>query len=76
MGRIAYTETGEICGAPARSLIRSNVATEKSDMVIDPSAILTKEDMEKERTPDELSLWWEKKNREFANSKEGHHYAC
>jgi len=44
-------------------------------MVIDPSGILTKEDMEKERTPDELSLWWEKKNREFANSKEGHHYA-
>ncbi|MFA4902959.1 MAG: hypothetical protein WC600_09450 [Desulfobaccales bacterium] len=30
--------------------------------------------MEKERTPGELSLWWEKKNREFANSKEGHHY--
>jgi hypothetical protein len=47
---------------------------DKSDMVIEPSAILTKEDMEKERTPGELSLWWEKKNREFANSKEGHHY--
>jgi hypothetical protein len=43
-------------------------------MVIDPSAILTKEDMEKERTPGELSFWWEKKNREFANSKEGSHY--
>lgn len=43
-------------------------------MVIDPSGILTKEDMEKERTPDELSLWWDKKNREFASSKEGHHY--
>jgi hypothetical protein len=44
-------------------LTRSNVATEKSNMVIDPSGILTKEDMEKERTPDELSLWWDKKNR-------------
>jgi hypothetical protein len=43
-------------------------------MVIDPSSILTKEDMKKERTPGELSLWWEKKNREFANSEEGHQY--
>ena len=31
--------------------------------------------MEKERTPEELSLWWEKKNLEFASSKEAHHYA-
>lgn len=44
-------------------------------MVMDPSGILTKEDMEKERTPEELSLWWEKKSREFASSPEGHHYA-
>jgi hypothetical protein len=44
-------------------------------MVIDPSAILTKEDMERERTPGELSLWWEKKNREFDSSVEGPNYA-
>jgi len=31
--------------------------------------------MEKGRTPDELSFWCEKKNREFGSSKEGHHYA-
>jgi hypothetical protein len=43
--------------------------------MIDPSSILTREDIEKERTPDELSLWWEKKNREFAKTREGHHYA-
>lgn len=44
-------------------------------MVIDPSAILTKEDMEKERTPEELSLWWGKKQQEFDSFQEGHHYA-
>ncbi len=43
--------------------------------MIEPSSILTKEDIEKERTPDELSLWWEKKNREFASFQDGHHYA-
>jgi hypothetical protein len=43
--------------------------------MIEPCSLLTKKDMEKERTPDELSFWWEKKNREFATSKEGHHYA-
>jgi hypothetical protein len=43
-------------------------------MIIDPSSILTKEDIAKERTPGELSLWWDKKDREFANSKEGHQY--
>lgn len=31
--------------------------------------------MEKERTPEELSLWWEKKQREFDSFQEGHHYA-
>jgi hypothetical protein len=44
-------------------------------MNIDPLSILTKEDMEKERTPEQLSLWWEKKNQEFASFPEGHHYA-
>jgi hypothetical protein len=44
-------------------------------MAINPSSILTKEDMEKERTPDELFLWWEKKSQDFASSQEGHHYA-
>jgi hypothetical protein len=44
-------------------------------MMIEPSSILTKEDMGKERTPEELSVWWEEKNREFASSTEGHHYA-
>jgi hypothetical protein len=44
-------------------------------MTIDPARILTKEDMEKERTPEALSLWWEGKNEEFASSEKGHHYA-
>jgi len=52
-----------------------HLATDKSDMASDPSSILTKEDMEKERTPEELSLWWERKSQEFANSKDGHNYA-
>jgi len=43
--------------------------------MIKPSPILTREDIEKERTPEELSLWWEKKNREFDNSPESHKYA-
>lgn len=47
----------------------------KTDMTIDPARILTKEDMEKERTPEALSLWWEEKNEEFASSEKGHHYA-
>jgi hypothetical protein len=44
-------------------------------MVVEPSAILNKEDMEKERTPDELSLWWERKDQEFDSSPEGNQYA-
>jgi hypothetical protein len=44
-------------------------------MMIKSSAILTREDMEKERTPEELALWWEEKNLEFGNSPEGHQYA-
>jgi hypothetical protein len=43
-------------------------------MMIEPSSILTEEDMKKERTPEELSLWWEEKNREFASSEEGRQY--
>lgn len=44
-------------------------------MMIDPSFILTKDDIEKERTPEKLSLWWDKKNREFDSSPESHQYA-
>lgn len=44
-------------------------------MVLDPSRILTKEEMEKERTPEALSLWWQGKSEEFASSKESHQYA-
>ncbi|MBM4301574.1 MAG: hypothetical protein FJ121_08595 [Deltaproteobacteria bacterium] len=44
-------------------------------MIIDPSFILSKEDIEKERTPEKLSLWWEEKNREFDSSPEGRQYA-
>lgn len=44
-------------------------------MAIDPASILDKEDMERERTPEELAAWWDKKNREFADSKAGHNYA-
>jgi hypothetical protein len=43
--------------------------------MIKHSSILTREDMEKERTPEELSLWWKDKNREFDSSPEGRQYA-
>jgi hypothetical protein len=45
------------------------------DMTIDPAKILNKEDMEKERTPGELSIWWVTKDQEFGNTKEGHRHA-
>lgn len=44
-------------------------------MTIEPSSILTKEDMEKERTPEELSLWWDEKEKQFRSTKETLHYA-
>jgi hypothetical protein len=47
----------------------------ESIMTINPSSILTKEDIEKERTPGELSIWWETKSREFDSTSEGDHYA-
>lgn len=49
--------------------IYNRLVTNKN-MVIDPSGILTREDMEKERTPEELYLWVEKKLADIFNCPE------
>jgi hypothetical protein len=44
-------------------------------MMFDPNSLLTKEELTIPRTPTELSLWWEDKNRLFADCPEARKWA-